>query len=206
MKDKKLKVRLVNGEPGKETLSEQKIDEQGPLRSGSGSGTPSQETNSYSLHGAVSIEEYSWSYDGMIYWTAQATQRDSSIPIHEGESHYIVTFISGTLNICFTGGTKTSIDSHNHTVIEQGNSIVMVQPLNYTGSNSGIGSVTIESTYSNIPFAVNKTIIIAPGETQQSSTTYNCKVTVKFKINYTEATHQLEIDPIETKLTVNKIP
>ena len=199
-----MKVRITNSEQKKEKLIEQKVNENDMSRSGSGS--PSQETGSYSLHGTVSIEEYSWGYSGTLNWTAQATPRNSNVPIHEGESHYIVTFISGTLDISFTGGTKTSIDQHNHTVIEQGNNIVMVQPLNYTGSNSGIGSVTIESTYSNIPFVVNKTIIIAPGETQQSSTTYNCKVTMKFKIDYLETTHQLEINPTETKVTVNKIP
>lgn len=202
MKQKEMKVRITNSEQKKEKLIEQKVNENDMSRSGSG--TPSQETNSYSLHGTVSIEEYSWGYSGTLNWTAQATPRDSNVPIHEGESHYIVTFISGTLNICFTGETKTSIDSQNHTVIEQGNNIVMVQPLNYTGSNSGIGSVTIESTYSNIPFVVYKTIIIAQGETQQSSTTYNCKVTVKIKIKYNETTHQLENEPLNNPISIER--
>ena len=199
MKQKEMKVRITNSEQKKEKLIEQKIDEQGPLRSGSGSGTPAQENGVSQLLGSVvvtGLSGISWSFSGIATWNAQAIPRDPNVPIQEGESHFIVQFISGMLNLSFIGGTHTSIDENNHTVIEEGNSIVIVQPLNYNYNNSGIGSVEITSVYSNISFVKTKTIVIAPGETQVSTTTKNCRVSVRIKITYSQTTHQLENTPL----------
>ena len=204
MKQKEMKVRITNSEQKKEKLIEQKINEQDKSRSGSG--TPVQDQGMVTFSGSVGVNGLSWTYSGYATWEAIVRPIESNIPIHEGDPEYAIQFQGGTLNLGFTGGYNTSIDEHDHTVIEQGNNISIVQPLYGSGSGTENGSLTVESTYSNIPFVIIKSIVISPGETQVSSTTINCNVTVRIKISYNETTHELSSSSTDCSVSVTPIP
>ena len=213
MKDKKLKVRLVNSEPGNETLigncnlpmsGDSGSGDSGSGDSGSGdsgSGGSSYATGSCSVRGSITKDDITWSGSGYISWAATVEQRGTSAPSdpdNPTEPQFIVNLHSVSCDVSLTGSTIVST-TYNETTTKSGNTVVVLQTyLPTAGSQEILGTdevtISFSHTIANIPLIITTTIIRAEDYNQGipptiTSTTYNISANITFRLNYDPITH-----------------